>query len=133
MKGISPKDTFDFICLEDRDKKKDEQSVFVCNYLTIDQEADLEDKLGVVTDDGYQVAIGSTALIALHYGLEEIKNLNVNGKPVKLERDRSKKKLKGGIHPWKLSCLSAIPKRARTEIAEAIREGGELSGEERKN
>lgn len=133
MKGISPKDTFDFICKEDRELPEDEQTVFVCNYLTVDQEAYLDDRLGFVTDDGYQVALGSTALIALHYGLEDIKNLEVDGEPVRLERDRTAKKLKGGIYPWKSSVLSKIPKAARAEVAEAIKAGGEITEEERKN
>lgn len=132
MKGISPKDTFDFVCKEDRDKPPEEQTIFVCSYLTVDQEALIDDKLGVVTDDGYQVSLGSTALLTLHMGLQDIKNLQVDGEPVKLERDRTQKK-RCGVHPWKSDCLSKIPKAARTEIAEAIRNGGELSEEERKN
>jgi hypothetical protein len=133
MKGVSPKDTYEYICREDRSLPKEEQTVFVLNYLDIDQEADIDDKLGCVTDAGYQVSIGSTALLSLHYGLNDVKNLSVDGESMKLVRDESHRKLKGGIRPWKSSCLSAIPKPARTELAEVIRNGGELTEEERKN
>jgi len=133
MKGVSPKDTFDYICKDDRKLPKKDQTVFKLAHLTIEQEADLDDQLGRVTDDGYQVSIGSTALLALHYGLKDVRNLDVDGKEVELKRDERAKKLKGGVRPWRSDCLSAIPKTARTELSDAIKEGGELTGEERKN
>lgn len=133
MKGVSPQDTFEHICKEDQDKPTDEQTIFVCSYLDIDQEADVDNKSGFVTDDGYQVALGTTVLLALHYGLKEVKNLHVEGEAVELKRDQGAKKLKGGIRPWRSVDLSKIPKSARQEIAEAIRGSGELKDEERKN
>ena len=133
MKGVSPQDTFEYVCKKDRDLPKEEQTVFVLAYLDLDQEADLDDKLGAVTDAGYQVNIGSTTLLALHYGLREVRNLDVKGAPVVLERDQAKKQLRGGVRPWKHAGLSKIPKSARTELSEVIRAGGELSEDERKN
>jgi len=131
MKGISTKDTYEYICLEDRDLDKKDQTIFVLNYLTIEQEAHIDDKLGCVTDDGYQVSIGSTALLALHYGINEVKNLPVGVKELILARDLSKKKLKGGLRPWHLDGLSCIKKATRTELAEIIRNGGETEDEVR--
>ena len=134
--GITPGDTFEYICREDRKLPKEEQTVFVCGYTDADQDADLDDKLGALTDDGYQVAMGSLTMLALHYGLKEVRNIDGKGNDLKLERDETAKKLKGGLKPWKTGPkegLSLIKKAARNEVAEAIKKGGELTEEELKN
>jgi len=134
--GINPGDTFEYVCKEDRELPKNEQSVFVCGFLTVEQDEDIENKLGSLTDDGYQVAMGSISLLALHYGLKSVKNIDGKGNDLVLERDETKKVLKGGVRPWKTKTgegLSLIKKSARQEVAQAIRAGGNLSEEERKN
>jgi len=134
--GITPGDTFEYICREDRDLPQDEQTVFVCGHLTVEQDEDIENRLGALTDDGYQVAMGSISLLALHYGLKSVKNIDGKGADLNLERDETKKLLKGGLRPWKTKQgegLSLIKKSARNEVAQAIRAGGNLSEEELKN
>lgn len=134
--GVNPGDTFEYVCRADRGLKKEEQTVFVCGHLTVEQDEDIENKLGSLTDDGYQVAIGSVSLLALHYGLKSVKNIDGKGTDLVLERDETRKILKGGVRPWKSETgkgLSMIKKSARREVAQAIRAGGELSEEELKN
>ena len=133
MKGISPKDTFTHVCLQDRELPKEEQTIFTLGYLSVEQEAHVDDSSGCTTNAGYQIQTGTVYLLCLHYGLKSITNLPIDGKEIVLERDETKPKLKGGIYPWKLECLNKIPKSARNEIAQKIRFGGELEEEERKN
>jgi hypothetical protein len=135
MKAVSSKSTYDYVCKCDRELPEAEQTVCEMGYLTLEQEAFLDDKLGFVTDSGYSVNLGSSNLTALHLGLKGMRNFNdENGEPIVLQRDDTKaKKLPGVGRPWKESQLSKIAKVNRLEMAEVIKNGGEITEEEAKN
>jgi len=135
MKAVSSKSTFEYVCKCDRELPAAEQTVFELGYLTVEQDAFLDDALGFVTDAGYSVNVGKTNLIALHLGLKSIRNFfDENGEQIILKRDETKKSSLPGVgRPWKESILAKIPKPERLEIADAIKAGGKLDEEERKN
>lgn len=135
MKAANPKSNYNYIVEDDRELPKEEQTVFVLSHLTLEQEEYLDNRVGQVNDDGYAVNAGTIPLIRLHLGLVEIQNFfDNNGKPITLERDKTKKSSLPGVgRPWKTSILQKIEKKYREEIAEAIQKGVELSEDELKN
>ena len=132
MKAITPNSSIEYICKEDLNRPKKEQTVFRIKQLSVSEEAFIEDQLGKVKKGGdFAVSVGTQSLIALHIGLIGVDNLqNGDGKPITFQRDQSGHPIFGAVYPWKNKCLSAIPRRVRNEVAQYIINGGELEEDE---
>lgn len=134
MKAVSPNQTINFVVEDELKLKPEEQTVFVHSHLSAEQAAYIDDNTGYQGNDGYVVTMGRASLLALHLCLKEILNFtDEKGKVIKLERDKTKGKLPGGIRPIKMEILDLIPKKYRTEIAESIKKGEHLEEDEAKN
>jgi len=136
MKAISPNGTFNFIDPSERNNKPEDQTTFVCSYLSVEQESLLDDNMGYQGPEGYNLTIGKSNLLALHMGLKEILNFpDENGNPVELKRDETKfsKALPGVGRPWQMDILDRIPKETRDNVANAIKAGARLDEAETKN
>ena len=134
MRASNPKAEFKVICPEDEGKPQADQTVFWCTHLTTEEEEYLEDHLGSVTDDGFQVNLGSQSTISLSLGLARIENLtNDDNEEIELKRDETKKVLCNKKRPWKYSSLDLIPRAARKYVSTKIIESTKLSEDEQKN
>lgn len=135
MKALTPGSTFDYIDEIDKDLPVDEQTVFICKYLTTAQRQILDDAIGYQTDEGLVLTLGTSNLLAIHLGLAEIRNFHdAQGNPVELKRDKkAAKRLPGVGRPWDLEVIDLIPKDVLDRVAKAIKNGGELDEDEAKN
>jgi len=135
MKAVNPRSTFEYVLRSERDLPKSEQTIFVCSFLTVEQEAKLEDCSGYQSENGYVLTIGSSNLMALHLGLKEIINMpDADGNTPVLKRDETYRKdyLPGVGRPWKINVLEQIESDARAEIAIAIKRGASITADEAK-
>jgi len=131
LKPVQIFSEFDFVLPDDQKLKKEEQTVFVLQSLTVEQEAFLDDTIeGEVPG---QMKYGSTILNVLHMGLKGVKNFPPGGKQIKFARDETAEKLPGDVHPWKSSCLQRIDVQSRRLISAKIRSLSQITEEESKN
>jgi len=130
MKPASIFKEIDYVCLCDRDLKKEEQTVFVVGSLTVEQEAYLDD---IAEGEAGTVKYGTIILETLHMGLKKVKNFKDGNKSIKFERDEKGPVMPGDVHPWKTECMQRIALKERREICTFIRGLSALSEEELKN
>ena len=129
MEAVNLSD-YDFIMSGDSKLKKEDQTIWVLRVLDYEQDAWLENKLA----NG--LAESSAIIFVLSMGLKNVKNFNLNGKPVKIDRVKDGKdveKLPGDVLPLSTSFLSLIPKIGRGELSLQIRYGVSLGADELKN
>ena len=134
MNAVSPNQTINFVVEDEQKLKPEEQTVFVHSYPSAEQSAYIDDHGGYSGPNGYIVTVGSQNLLAIHLCLKEIKNLpDEKGDSIKLERDKTKRKLPAGMFPIKMEVLDRIPKDYRDELSGSIKKGAKLEEEEAKN
>lgn len=135
MDAVTPGTTTDYICKCDRGKPTDKQTVFKLSVLTIQEDALITNALGQVTQGGdLKVNLGTQSLLALNLGLDGVENLNNKGKEFVFVRDEKALMIKPTRkRPWSDASLEAIQKDERSEIAQVIINGGELTEEQLKN
>jgi len=134
MKAVSPKQDYEYILKAERELPREEQTIFTLSHLSAAQEQFLSDKQGYQTDEGFVFTLGTSNIIALHLGLKKVVNfLNENGGEVEIERDEKKAYLPGKVRPIKLEFFDKLAKDDRDEVANVIKNGGELKDAELKN
>jgi len=114
MKAIDPNRMIDYIPKEDRDKAKDEQTIFNVKFLTSGSNATLRDETYDVVGTGKQrkemLKTGTTELKSLKLGLKGWSNFVDNdGEPVPFDGENIDK------------MIDMIPPIVRTEISDFIR------------
>ena len=114
MKAIDPNRMIDYIPKEDRDKAKDEQTIFSVKFLTSGSNATLRDETYDVVGTGKQrkemLKTGTTELKSLKLGLKGWSNFVDNdGEPVPFDGENIDK------------MIDMIPPIVRTEISDFIR------------
>lgn len=130
MRPASVFKELDYVCICDRELKKEEQTIFVVGSLTVEQEAHLDD---IAEGAPGEIKYGTIILEALHMGLKKVKNFKDGTKSIKFERDENGPILPGDLHPWKSECLQKIALQERREICTFIRGMSGLTEEELKN
>lgn len=131
----SPFDEQTYILECDKNKPKEKQRSVIYGYLTVSQDALLDDMQSEVIDGGFRLNTGKVNLMALNLGLKKMVNFFDNkGNQITLERDQTKKNILPVVgRPWKEEALQWIPKYERLCISERIKAGANLDEEEVKN
>jgi len=126
MKAATVGQPYRFVVESERELPDDQQSKFLCGYLTPSELAFVEDS---VYGGRETVHPGRKLLNALHVGLIGVDNME----GCKLVRDETLSRLPGGKFPWSDASLQAIPKAARDEVAYEIIQRSYLDEDARKN
>ena len=123
--ALDPTRTVRYVLLGDRDSLPGAQTVFLLQPLTVQQDADLKNRISVRNADGSMaIRTGDLELETLRYGLVGCENLaGWDGRPVAFA-------LSGG----KVSdyFLNHLRKEWRAELASAIYELNDVSDTEKK-
>jgi len=126
MKAATVGEPYWYVVKRERDLPPEQQTRFLCGYLTPSELAFVEDSVygGIET-----VHPGRKLLNALHVGLLGVENME----GCKLERDETLSRLPGRKYPWTEASLQAIPKPERDELAYEIISRSYLNEADRKN
>ena len=129
MEAVNLSD-YDFIMSEDLKLKKEDKTTWILRTLDYEQDAWLENKLANGLPESNAI------IFVLSMGLKNVKNFNLNGKPVKIEREKDGdgvEKMPGDVLPFTKKFLSLIPKIGRGELSLWIRYRMTLGADELKN
>jgi hypothetical protein len=134
MEIASPFDNFTYVLDQDKNKEPDKQRKLIGRYLSVREQAIIQDIESEIGFEGRKLNTGSCNLMAVHFGLEKMIGFtDRNGKQIELKREEEGSKLLNGKYPLNEIALEYIPPLDFMRFAVKIRNGGNLDEAESKN